>query len=269
MSRRKPISPRENLPSLSRESRKPDESEESSEDEVAPEKSPHQQNGAGYWGWVILVAVVLGLVLFQFTSERKPDFEEIENELKKVLSNVKRKFPTQEKQLWPYLLSVLAGVCSSDISCPKVILLIDRDDGRTSQCFVRMVANQSAPVLPFEEKRALFLNGDDLNCDNCVEVHREKAKKHGIVVIQHLENFPIKSADSLHFFCDEHETEFAKAAYLLTMTVRNIEKDATKTAENALRASWKSMQKDNLDALISRLTSLVVFVQPETTLNCD
>lgn len=115
----------------------------------------------------------------------------------------------------------------------------------------------------------MYLSGDDLNCSDCVEVQRAKVKKHGIVVMQHLEKFPIPSAEALHFFCDEHETGFAKAAYLLTMTVNNMEKNPTKAAENALRTSWKSMQIDNIDAVISRLTSLVVFVQPETILNCD
>lgn len=131
------------------------------------------------------------------------------------------------------------------------------------------MTNLSAPILPFKERKALYLHGEDLNCSGCIEVQRENVKKHGIVVIQNLETFPIASAEALHFFCDEHETEFAKAAYLITLSVSNIEKNPTKTAENALRTLWKSMPESHLEAVITRLTSLVVFVQPETTLNCD
>lgn len=254
-----------------------EESEESEDDDcqVGSSKQPvEQENGGLKVVWIIgtvIIALVL-LLFFLFVHEPNPDHEKIKIALQEVILNIKSKFPTQDERLWGYLLSVLATVSSPDSKCPKVILLLDQADGqtqKTSHCFVKMVANQSAPILPFKEKKALYLNGDDLNCTDCVEVQREKVKGHGIVIIQHLEKFPTASAESLHFFCDEYEADFAKAAYLLTMTVSNIEKDPTKTAENALRSAWRSIQKDNLDALISRLTSLVVFVRPEVTPNCD
>lgn len=94
-------------------------------------------------------------------------------------------------------------------------------------------------------------------------------QKHGTVIIQNLEKFPKESAAALHFFCDEHDSSAAKAAYILTMTISNGEKEATRAAEKAFHTLWPEMKEEVKMALIARLTSLVGYILPEQSLPCD
>lgn len=132
------------------------------------------------------------------------------------------------------------------------------------------MAEKSAQLLPSQENKPLRLSDNDLNCVDCIPKQRERVKNHGTVIIENLEKFPSQTAGSLHFFCDEYDPDFAKAIYLLTMSVHNAEIHATKAAEMAFKALWQAqMKEEELDALVSRLTSQVVFVKPEKNLPCN
>lgn len=91
-----------------------------------------------------VLVLVAAIILSYFKCESGVDDEKLRTELENMLKNVKNNFPTQRKDLWGFLLSVLATVSRSDSLCPKAILLLDQGDSgtlQTSQCLVKMVFN--------------------------------------------------------------------------------------------------------------------------------
>ncbi|KAE8744559.1 hypothetical protein FOCC_FOCC008799 [Frankliniella occidentalis] len=203
-----------------------------------------------------------------FSTNRNKNSEENQREnLIKTIKDLKKIFPSQSNKLWSHVIHVI-NVTNSDSSCPRVLLLLNRGDElseNSTNCLIEQVASSAATL--FANRQPLHLVEKDFQSINKT---REKVQKKGpIVVIKHLEKLPAAAAHGLHYFCDENESNFAKAAYFLTLTVgRSGTVKAVTSAENTLRNIWSDIESDYLDALIARLTSLVEFVEPEEKLPC-
>lgn len=180
---------------------------------------------------------------------------------------MQKEFPNQSSETWGGISSILESVVSGGSTCPKAFLLLDKGDEQsraTSACLIAKVANSSSHILR-NGMDPLKLSSEDLG--NLANVKND-IKSHDVIVIEHLENLPTESAKSLHYICDEHDDSFGKAAYFLTLTVKNVEKSPTLSAESTLRSLWTEVGHDGIEALISRITSLAVFVNPEASIKC-
>ncbi|XP_026286313.1 uncharacterized protein LOC113211968 [Frankliniella occidentalis] len=242
----------------------------SDSDEEPEDKEVPSTNFSTNRNVYLYCCIVLFIVLIPFTwyhvSQKNSEENQREN-LIKTIKDLKKIFPSQSNKLWSHVIHVI-NVTNSDSSCPRVLLLLNRGDElseNSTNCLIEQVASSAATL--FANRQPLHLVEKDFQSINKT---REKVQKKGpIVVIKHLEKLPAAAAHGLHYFCDENESNFAKAAYFLTLTVgRSGTVKAVTSAENTLRNIWSDIESDYLDALIARLTSLVEFVEPEEKLPC-
>ncbi|KAK3911300.1 Torsin-1A-interacting protein 1 [Frankliniella fusca] len=242
--------------------------------QAQPVKQPVKQNTNSKITWVQVV-LIIGLVLcgsvFLLITWKTPN--KLEDNITETVLDLRKRFPNQSSDLWNHILYVLNNANNDQNKCPSVLLLLSRGDKLSEDsinCLIEKIANGSASILGGGR---LKLSGEDFSCDDCTDSTRQKLLgTNGIpvVVIKQLEKFPIKAVKALHYFCDEYETDFAKAAYLLSLTADgNGDEKPVKSAEKKLRALWSAEEKsDYLNPLITRLTSLVEFVKPEEQLPC-
>lgn len=241
------------------------DSDEEPEDKEVPNTNFSTNRNVFVYCGIVLFIVLIPFIWYHVSQKNSE--ENHRANLIKTIKDLKKKFPSQSDKLWSHVIHVI-NVTNSDSSCPRVLLLLNRGDEMSedsTNCLIKQVASGAASLLV--NRDPLHLVETDFQCINKT---REKVQKDGpIVVIKHLEKLPAAAAKELHYFCDESEPDFAKAAYFLTLTVgRTGTVKAVTSAENTLRNIWSDIGSDYLDALIARLTSLVEFVEPEKNLPC-
>lgn len=112
---------------------------------------------------------------------------------------------------------------------------------------------------------AIVVRGKDLNVKenlrsygNVIDMYKAELEKTGVMIVQKVNLVDSYVAQAFHSFCDEYTPLVAKSVVIFTIEVENFNGKSVAVADKVLRNSWKSLESDILEPLLTRVTGMVL-----------
>lgn len=215
---------------------------------------------------IFLFLLIIAMVLYFFPTPKPAT----ELSLKEKLQNMQNLFNDQNRFTFRVLEKALDKVVNvtQEPSAPAIITVTVNKNARyKSHEFSHYLARALAPqsTIFINESVSWENNPNDikLKIDNEIK-SIAKEEKLFVVVVDNLQNIPLKSAMIFHSFCDHEAAPFKTAVFLFIVPLDKIlPKDTSiKKIDNAafqqLKNIWKNATADEIDSLITRITVNVI-----------
>lgn len=216
---------------------------------------------------IIVPFLVIILVVLSFFSSHKPATE---LSLKEKLQNMQDLFKDQNHITFRILEKALNKVVNvtQEPSAPAIITVTVNKNARyKSHEFSLHLARALAPgsTIFINESVSWENNPDDikLKIDNKIQ-SVAKEENLFVVIVDNLQNIPLKSAMIFHNFCDHEAAPFKTAVFLFIVPLDEILPKGTpikridKAASQQLKNIWNKATPDEIDSLITRITVNVI-----------
>ena len=211
------------------------------------------------------------------TQEKEMDYRQlVKQSYIEGSKRLKNHYISQDVDTWTRINAALKRVIMSEI-CPASIIFIYNDYSRyTTNCLVQQLANTINKSYMVDEGTAARINITetyDMTSNDYKIYMDEKVRENfhngsKVVLLYELHNLSGNSAKLLHGFCDTDNAPFKDASYLFTLYIPDAATDTKttleKTVERRLQGLWEEvLGKDNLHALLSRISNNVVLIKAE------
>lgn len=216
---------------------------------------------------IIFPFLLIILVVLSFFSPPKPATQ---LSLKETLQNMQDLFKDQNRITFRILEKALNKVLNvtQEPSAPAIITVTVNENARyKSHEFSLYLASALAPrsTIFINESASWENNPDDikLKIDNKIQ-SVAKEENLFVVIVDNLQNIPLKSAMIFHNFCDHEAAPFKTAVFLFIVPLNEIlPKDTSiksidKAASQQLKKIWDKATPDEIDSLITRITVNVI-----------
>ncbi|XP_044271949.1 uncharacterized protein LOC123015929 isoform X2 [Tribolium madens] len=182
---------------------------------------------------------------------------------------IQENFPTQKDDLW---LSFETGV--DDVitrNRPSTFVFLYQEEAEdTLMKLLQDLTKYAVCNIRDCSKKPIILSDTELNSPqvirnygSLIEKYRDKLSENGVMIIRNLENVRGVSAQAFHTFCDEFTPLVEKSVFIFTMKVKELPgPNSMKFVEEYFRKKWTDIKIDTFNALITRITSMVVEVMP-------
>ncbi|KAK4881959.1 hypothetical protein RN001_005278 [Aquatica leii] len=178
-----------------------------------------------------------------------------------TLIEVQTKFPSQSKDTWDAI--------SSGINEVKLF-------NKPSIYFLQTVSRYASGILNDDyNTQPIVLTSNHLNTIKArsdygyiINKYKPELEEKSVMVVKNLDKIPGEIAQAFHSMCDEISPLVPKAMFIFTIQIKNFtsEKSDFELIEDILRRSWQDLDDDIFYPLVTRISSMVLRIEPENML---
>lgn len=212
--------------------------------------------------------LVIGGLLYSLYGET------LHGETHITIKDLKLSFPSQAVDLWNAIESGVTDVV--DYKRPTVLFLIHKhmDNETISHLlgnltkYISCIINKDCGVSPITLTNH-NLNSPELIADYGIVLttYKPQLEKATTMVIRNIDLVSGSVARAFHSICDQYTPLVGKSVVIFTMGVDDFPPRDLQLVERVLKNNWSNLDIDVYAPLISRMTNIVLRIEPE--LNSD
>jgi hypothetical protein len=215
--------------------------------------------------YIFWISIVLAIFMLSWKV-----FDIVSSTLSKEmcdLESIKEKFPTQDDYFWIAFESGVHDVVQRN-QPSTFILLYDEKGEVILQELVQQLSKYAICNITDCSNKPIVITDSELNSPDLlkdygllIQRYKEQLEKNGVMVVKNLENVRGISAQAFHSFCDQFTPLVDKSLFIFTMKVDELPgSNNMKFVEEYFKNKWTDIKTDTLNALITRITNMVLEV---------
>lgn len=198
-----------------------------------------------------------------------------EEKLDNDLDTLEKLYSNQIEDTWiTFSASIKSVIKEKPYKTSMFLLIFDSESGgKTAQCIAQDVSKSAIKYLMNKSGTPAVVNGEHLNekvyLDDpgiLLNELKEKVQEKGALVVTNLQEVPPKVAQMFHFVCDSYAPLVEKYVTFFTLRVQKLPslKDQQKTASETMKNLWSSLDDNELNPLITRMTTNIIQIYPDS-----
>lgn len=191
------------------------------------------------------------------------------------IEDLQTAFPRQLQITWDALESGIEDITKENK--PSVFLILHNDSTK------KVTDNLLAEVARYASCRLnndcstvpIHFTNDDLNTVKArtdygyvIDRYKLELEKKSIMIVKDLNKIPGQVAQAFHSLCDEFTPLVPRTLYLFTINIENVKYNYSsdlELVEKILKNNWSDLDDDIFYPLITRITSIILRIEPEQT----